>query len=278
MRPAIRSRLFRSGATALVAVAPFLVKGCAKPAGAVTVAPPAAERAPEASPAGTSAPATGFPSWFVRPPALSNGVLAVGYAPRYEDLASSYAEALSDARVTLARNAHTVLRVEQAVERIGTQTDLGAEYVTEVGADTADVAAVPLDSAVVGDVVVMLVASRRPRDLALSSERVSITAPPTAEERGGFVTATGVAPTYLYEHSSWREAEARARRALAFTITSNQRAIRRSEGADDQGASVVGANVELVGIQVVGRWRSAAGVHVMVRARAGRALAEGNAP
>lgn len=252
-------RLLRCGAAALVAAAPLLVV----PAAAARDLRPAAAE---------------YPAWFAGPVAIPNGVAAVGYAPRYDSLGSSFAEAYEDAAQALARSAHTRMRIERAVQTIGTETDLGGEFVQEEGTEAGDLAPVRLDSTVVGDMVLMLVATRRPPE-ALPAGTVAIDdRPPAAELRAGAVTATGVAPLYLYEHSSWREAEARARRALAFTVSASQRSLRRSADGDEAGVAVIGANVELVGIQVLARWRSAAGVHVMIRARAGRPLASSDAP
>ncbi|MCE2942641.1 MAG: hypothetical protein LW922_13145 [Gemmatimonadetes bacterium] len=150
-----------------------------------------------------------YPAWFLDPPAGAASVAV----PRYATAASSFAEARDSVREALGRIAHVRVRMTQRATQVeGVPLDLEPEQVRELVRDVPD-SVVVLDSTIVGQMTFMLGAASARLLPGLGGAAV---VPPAASP--GWVTnppaglaGVGTAPVYVNEHTSWAEAEQRAR-------------------------------------------------------------------
>jgi hypothetical protein len=215
----------------------------------------------------SSLPAREYPAWFQQMPRETGLVTAVGYAPRYHTLAAGAEEAQRDAGEKLALAVTAEVRGEVLLEATsGGQTAYrGASY-EEHAAATPTV--VVLDTATSGDMTMVLVATRRPRNSTADTQTPFTTDPPdwvnTQPVDADGLVAVGVAPAYFYEHSAWVEAERNARRALAHQAVTRLAKVDRRAGDVAGSITRSGTAAVLRGSQVVARWRDSRRVAVMI--------------
>lgn len=222
-----------------------------------------------------------YPRWFLDGTAVS-GRTAVGFAPLHgTSLDSSFAEARRDAERAFIHAEASLVEVELAAASFADQVDLLRLDTSRLPdtvpppAGSSAPALQVLDSAVVGEMVLSLVGTRRSR-AGLAAVR-----PTAVGERPAWLSdgatrepfqAVGMAPSYYYESSSWREAEASARRALAMSVSLRTRGLTRQDDDVHLATSVTSSRVELRGVQVISRWRDAGTYYVLVRASSVRPL------
>lgn len=208
-----------------------------------------------------------YPQWFIRMPA-GPAITAAGVAPRYATDSSSIIEATERAREALELSMRSLVAVESATEAYAGQRAFQGENYQETALAAIGVRMVVLDTAFLENLVIVVVAaSAVPVDKDLVSMPLSapdwVGSPPRAT--GGESVALGSAPLYLYEHNSWVEAEARARRAAAFDATTRLRTLERSHNGDYSAVTVSSTRAVLEGARVIGRWRNDRMVYVLMR-------------
>jgi hypothetical protein len=211
-----------------------------------------------------------YPAWFLEPPA---GVASVA-VPRYATTASSFAEARDSVREALGRIAHVRVRMTQRATQVeGVALDLEPEQVRELVRDVPD-SVVVLDSATIGQMTFMLGAATARAILGIPAPTVApavaapawVTSPPTG------LAGVGTAPVYVNEHSSWAEAEQRARAAVASVVMTRARASMRVQNGEGTALLMSDVRADLSGVRVVARWRGRRSVHVLVQAESARPL------
>jgi len=211
-----------------------------------------------------------YPAWFLDPPAGAASVAV----PRYATAASSFAEARDSVREALGRIAHVRVRMTQRATQVeGVPLDLEPEQVRELVRDVPD-SVVVLDSTIVGQMTFMLGAASARLLHGLGGAAV---VPPPASP--GWVTSppaglagVGTAPVYVNEHTSWAEAEQRARAAVASVVMTRARASTRVQNGEGAALLMSDVRADLAGVRVVARWRGRRSVHVLVQAASARPL------
>lgn len=211
-----------------------------------------------------------YPAWFLDPPAGAASVAV----PRYATAASSFAEARDSVREALGRIAHVRVRMTQRATQVeGVPLDLEPEQVRELVRDVPD-SVVVLDSTIVGQMTFMLGAASARLLPGLGGAAV---VPPPASP--GWVTSppaglagVGTAPVYVNEHTSWAEAEQRARAAVASVVMTRARASTRVQNGEGAALLMSDVRADLAGVRVVARWRGRRSVHVLVQAASAQPL------
>jgi len=211
-----------------------------------------------------------YPAWFLDPPAGAASVAV----PRYATAASSFAEARDSVREALGRIAHVRVRMTQRATQVeGVPLDLEPEQVRELVRDVPD-SVVVLDSTIVGQMTFMLGAASARLLPGLGGAAV---VPPPASP--GWVTnppaglaGVGTAPVYVNEHTSWAEAEQRARAAVASVVMTRARASTRVQNGEGAALLMSDVRADLAGVRVVARWRGRRSVHVLVQAASAQPL------
>ncbi|MFN9215449.1 MAG: hypothetical protein ACK53A_11510 [Gemmatimonadota bacterium] len=211
-----------------------------------------------------------YPAWFLDPPAGAASVAV----PRYATAASSFAEARDSVREALGRIAHVRVRMTQRATQVeGVPLDLEPEQVRELVRDVPD-SVVVLDSTIVGQMTFMLGAASARLLPGLGGAAV---VPPAASP--GWVTnppaglaGVGTAPVYVNEHTSWAEAEQRARAAVASVVMTRARASTRVQNGEGAALLMSDVRADLAGVRVVARWRGRRSVHVLVQAASAQPL------
>lgn len=211
-----------------------------------------------------------YPAWFLDPPAGAASVAV----PRYATAASSFAEARDSVREALGRIAHVRVRMTQRATQVeGVPLDLEPEQVRELVRDVPD-SVVVLDSTIVGQMTFMLGAASARLLHGLGGAAV---VPPPASP--GWVTSppaglagVGTAPVYVNEHTSWAEAEQRARAAVASVVMTRARASTRVQNGEGAALLMSDVRADLAGVRVVARWRGRRSVHVLVQAASAQPL------
>lgn len=212
-----------------------------------------------------------YPAWFLSPPAGAASVVV----PRYATAASSFAEARDSVREALGRIAHVRVRMTQRATQVeGVALDLEPEQVRELVRDVPD-SVVVLDSLMVGQLTFMLGgATRRVVDgVAAPTVVPPQTAPAWVTSPPAGLSGVGTAPVYVNEHSSWAEAEQRARAAVASVVMTRARASTRVQNGEGTALMMSEVRADLSGVRVVARWRGRRSVHVLVQAESARPLA-----
>ncbi|MGA9116804.1 MAG: hypothetical protein WB626_08520 [Bacteroidota bacterium] len=209
-------------------------------------------------------PTRAYPPWF-----LSQGEAApgceVGYAQSSPYPDSSAARAFMDACHTGARHALTEVRTAQAFvsseDRTAFMGGVYREHYDTVGAFRLMARLAGLDTFRTRDMTLVL--AGKPGNMAGPSGRPPI--PPSREPPGWTMTlpsepdqvyAVGVAPEYFYESSSWREAEAMARRNLARSLVLRTEALLKQTRESTQEVRHETQAVVLQDVQVMARWRN----------------------
>lgn len=218
-----------------------------------------------------------YPRWFLETGRVAPGCY-VGYARigYLKDSAVTYA--LRNACENAAR--HQTAHVSGNREHWA--TEIGNIVMTDAireGFDTLRVAEnsarlAVVDSLFRGEIVIVLAApagieveeaARVPVAIRPELTPAWVNAPPGDDE---YVYATGLAPGYFYETSSWQEAERVARKNLALLAYTKVQSLQRiaEQGLEISREEVA---VTLTDIQLVSRWRDIKNnvMHVLARMR-----------
>lgn len=208
--------------------------------------------------------AQGYPNWFLGQSHVECEKIAVGFANSsfYPDSAASYA--IRNGYESFARQERTEISGGQAFwnTEFG-MLWMGSSFTERFDSTAIDHAAsilVPRDTLVTADFVAVLLALP---DCALADQHRKYQSPKglplpswieTPPQDGNYYYAVGLAAEYYYETSSWREAEARARRNLARVVHTKMQALQKV-GAQGQEILNEELSVVLRNMEVVSRWR-----------------------
>lgn len=204
-----------------------------------------------------------YPTWFQNPPSSGNALWAVGYAPAYSELSDGMPAAKKDAYHAL-RVAHRVIIMGEKLyeETSAYGASMEGESFVETGLPDTLRSVSYVDSLKAGGMTLVLAAwgpngapSRPPpgSQSAFPDERPSWV---KQEMKGGQSArrAVGIAPKYYNLESSWRTAEKRARRKLAFKAASKVRSLNKSTEDWQHDVKSVLTGVLLRELQIVARW------------------------
>ena len=172
-----------------------------------------------------------FPGWFWKTPVKKGVLFAVGYASRYAHIDTSYEEALKDAAQRLFWDLSSHLSHKYGVihdpEGIRIFPDESKFTADESKYEQFQKSLVHIDSAIVGDLVIVLVATEKvkvkKRLIKCDNRPKWVTRIPYKKK---FNFAVGQAPGYYYSFSSWKEAELKARIELGQQIYLKVRGLR----------------------------------------------------
>ena len=145
-----------------------------------------------------------YPGWFLRMPVQKDTYFAVGYAPVYAYLSSSFKEAKEDVKKQVGFLIETRITGESGFIKGGAEVAYMGETIKEYP-DTEAVEGINitiLDSAVVKGMVLVLAKIgdklKGKYHLSLSPEKWWEKLP----EKKGYLFAVGGSPIYYYEHNS----------------------------------------------------------------------------
>ena len=207
-----------------------------------------------------------YPSWFVETPVRENAVFAVGYAPIYGHIESSYEEAHLDARANLGLAHRASIRGDQAFEARSGEVAYRGSNIKQLADSSLSVRTAFLDTVVVGRTMLVLAASAKG---AVDDKPIEITVAPgwltELPVGGGLDYAVGRAPRYFREATSWQRAEAAARSELARMQVVRSMQLSRKTGSELSEITVEEINVVLERPQIVARHIDAGtGVHYVL--------------
>ncbi len=225
---------------------------------------------------GCSSVAQIYPEWFLNPVKLEVPHAVTGYAEPAFYADSAITQAFYNACENFAK--------ETTCEYSGGQfywaTEIGVYWIGNDVRETFDSSATetaksllaPADTFITDNLVMVLATSEIPADapslFALHNTKKQ--SPPgwikELPQKTDFIYATGMAPLYFHEKSSWLQAEQRARRNLARTIFLSVGAVGKS-AAEGQDKRVEEMGLTSVNSQVVARWFDAKDkvCHVLVK-------------
>lgn len=197
-----------------------------------------------------------LPSWFWAPPVSGNVLQAVGYSIPYYSMQSSYDEAFHDA----ARRLFTDMfcRVKGGRAMFSTPEGFFAAgnnisfEVDSAALEQFERSLIRVDSAATENLVVMLVATG---ELEAKQKKTHAHGFPDMEDYQcpGCLTGLGMGQLYLYESSSWEEAERSARIELALGSMVRQKSLdKRTESLSNTTISLE-TDVLLQNVQTVAR-------------------------
>ena len=193
-----------------------------------------------------------YPLWFQRMPYMEGVYFAIGYAPRYTYLSSSFKEAKENLKKNLAYVRGVIIDGELGFLKENTQI-AGVGGTIRDTTDTSGIHPVILDSAVCKDFVLVLGATKK-----ADGWKAHLFNPPPLwfkeiPSSSNFFFAVGTAPLYAYEHDSWLYAEQNARYNLAMEIFTKIKALRKYHNETIQGITVESTSVHLRNVQVLAR-------------------------
>ena len=230
-----------------------------------------------------------YPAWFRAPPSGSDALWAVGYAQAYSDLQDGTPKAKRDAYEALRRAVRVVVIGEKLYEAApGYGTSLQGENFVETGLPDTLRSVAYVDSLKAGGMTLVL---------AKWSESGSASAPPASGSPASFSQtppswvkneltggqegrgrapkrAVGIAPRYYNLETSWRLAEKRARRKIAFKAATKVESLDKSTQAYRHDVRSVTTGVDLRQVQVLARWADDENCYVLTTARVEEVLLE----
>lgn len=206
-------------------------------------------------------------------PQSEKGLWAVGYARGYSTLEGGMTAAKEDAYARLRRDRRRVLEGEKLYERApGFRTSFEGANFTETGLPDTLRSVAYLDSAKAGGMTLVLAAwtPDEPSPASLPNGRGQFPSDPPSWVRNGVevsagkTRAVGQAPRYYYLQNSWRRAETRARRRLAFRTASKIERLEKSTEDWRHGVTALKTTVRLRRVQTVARWADEKTCYVLV--------------
>jgi len=217
-------------------------------------------------------------------PQSGAGLWAVGYARGYNTLEAGLAAAKRDAYARLRRDRRRILEGEKLYEGApGFQTSFeGASFANTGLPDTLRSVAY-VDSLRVGGMTLVLAAwapSRGPPDARPAGRRASFAdASPLWIQNGvdgdsARARAVGRASRYYYLEHSWRRAETRARRRLAFQAGAKIERLKESTEDWRHDVTSVQTRARLRNVQTLARWADGETCYVLVEGTVDEVLIE----
>lgn len=207
----------------------------------------------------------GYPNWFLSPSHFECENTAVGFANSsfYPDAAVAYAiragyESYARQNLTAISGGQAFWNTEFGMLWMGSSF---TERFDSTTIDYAESTLVPRDTLVTEGFVAVLLALP---DCTLLDQhrklqsRMRLALPSWVEtppQDDSYYYAVGLAPEYYYETSSWREAEARARRNLARVVYTKMRGLQKV-GAQGQEILHEELSVVLRNSKIVSRYRN----------------------
>lgn len=226
-----------------------------------------------------------YPGWFRSMPQPEEGLWAVGYAQGYSTLESGIDSAKADAYERLRRDRRVTLEGEKLYESApGFRQSLEGTSYAETGLPDTLRSVAYLDSAKAGGMTLVLAAwapeGASPNGLpgGPQSGRAPFRVDPPSwvrdrvEGGAGRTRAVGRAPRYYYLQSSWRRAEKRARRQLAFRAASKVERLEKNAEDWRHGVTALKTNVRLRRVQTLARWADENTCYVLVEGTVGEVL------
>jgi len=233
----------------------------------------------------SGSPEPTYPAWFRSMPASDSALWAVGYARGYSALEAGMDSARASAYERLRRAQRVTIGGEKLYESApGFQMGFEGADFTETGLLDTLRSVTYLDSVMAGGMTLVL-AAWTPEDEPPESSPVPKGRTPFSKEPPSWVQngapdgpktkrAIGSAQRYYYPDNSWRRAERRARRRLAFqTITKIERLERSTEDWRHDVMSVQ-TRVRLRNVQTLARWADEEACYVLVEGTVDEAFIE----
>ncbi|WP_146109971.1 hypothetical protein [Salinibacter sp. 10B] len=214
-----------------------------------------------------------YPAWFKTSPSGGTALWAVGYAPAYSNLSDGVSVAKADAYDALRAAHRMVILGEKLYEDApGYGASIEGRSFVRMGLPDTLHSVSYVDSVRAGGMTLVLAtwapdggSSRGPSS---SRSPFSSTRPSWVEQElhGGHAArrAVGIAPRYYNLESSWRTAETRARRRLAFKAASHVRSLNTSSDEWKHDVKSILTGVLLRRAQVVARWADKETCYVLV--------------
>jgi len=207
-------------------------------------------------------------------PQSEQALWAVGYARGYSTLGAGMDSARADAYERLRRNLRGTLRGEKVYESApGFQMSFEGGRFTETGLPDTLRSVAYVDSLTAGGMTLVLATwtpTGSPPSGPPPGTRTSFpkTPPSWVRDRipngGDRAQAVGRAPRYYYLKNSWRRAEERARRQLAFQSASKIERLQKSTEDWRHKVTSLQTEVRLQRVQAVARWANAETCYVLV--------------
>ncbi len=218
-----------------------------------------------------------YPSWFRTTPPGPSVLWAVGYAPAYSSVTEGVDEAKKDAYESLRRARRVVILGEKLYEKApGYGTAQHGKAFAEIGLPDTLRSVSYVDSLNAGGMTLVLAAvsedSIRSR-FSSTGRRVSFSKTRPAWVQEGMTgaldgqRAMGVAPRYYNLENSWRLAEKRARRKLAFKAASKVENLSKDTEDWQHDVQSVTTGVDLRDVQVLERWGDDKNCYVLIEGR-----------
>lgn len=233
----------------------------------------------------SGATGSSYPTWFRSMPAPGPALWAVGYARGYGDLETGMEEARADAYERLRRTRRAVVEGEKLYESApGFQMSFEGAFFTETGLPDTLRSVTYADSAMAGGMTLVLAAwapsGEPPRTLSAPEGRAPFPEEPPSWVRNGapdgpkMKRAVGRARRYYYLENSWRRAERRARRRLAFQATAKVERLEKSTEDWRHGVTSIETKARLRRVQATARWAGEETCYVLVEGRVEEASVE----
>jgi hypothetical protein len=215
-------------------------------------------------------------------PQSGAGLWAVGYARGYNTLEAGLAAAKRDAYARLRRDRRRILEGEKLYEGApGFQTSFEGANFTNTGLPDTLRSVAYVDSLRVAGMTLVLAAwapSRAPPDRPSGRRAPFADAPPWIQNGvngdSARARAVGRASRYYYLEHSWRRAETRARRRLAFQAGAKIERLKKSTEDWRHDVTSVQTRARLRNVQTLARWADGETCYVLVEGTVDEVLIE----
>ena len=197
-----------------------------------------------------------MPVWFWETPQSSQTALCVGYSIPYDNIQSSYNEAFEDAawRLFVDRGSH-ITGGRAMLETPEGMMAAGGKFTFLVDSSAFEgfsKSLVRIDSAVTADLVVMLVGNQM-TEVDQKWEKNPGKPDIAHWKQSSSVVAQGMGERYLYESSSWQEAERTAREEAALLANSVLKILEKRSLWISQSVYLTETDVYLWNVQTIAR-------------------------
>lgn len=218
-------------------------------------------------------------------PAPGSALWAVGYARGYSDLEAGMEKARADAYKRLRRARRVTIEGEKLYESApGFQMSFEGADFTETGLPDTLQPVTYVDSVLAGGMTLVLAAwtpeDEPPRGFTVPEGRAPFSEEPPSWVRNEvpdgpkMKRAVGRARRYYYLENSWRRAERRARRQLAFQAITKIERLEKSTEDWRHGVMSMETKARLHRVHASARWADAETCYVLVEGRVDEAFVE----
>ncbi|MFB6280301.1 MAG: hypothetical protein ABEK75_12415 [Salinibacter sp.] len=216
----------------------------------------------------------GYPAWFRAMPQSEQALWAVGYARGYRTLDAGMDSARADAYERLRRDRRVTIRGEKLYENApGFRMSFEGARFARTGLPDTLRSVTYVDSLKAGGMTLVL-AAWTPTDTSPSKPppggRAPFSETPPSWVRNGATSdgdrarAVGRASRYYYLEHSWRRAETKARRRLAFQAASKIERLEKSTEDWQHEVTSMQTKVRLRRVQTLARWGNEETCYVLV--------------